>query len=298
MRRAYFKMILAMFLAGSSVVTNKVLVENVPVFVASELRFLMATMILVPFLFVYEEVTKVCKKELFILFLQALTGVFLFSICMLYGLKYTTALEGGIITSTLPAVTAVCAFFIIREKPSFKVLIGIGLTMIGLACIQTAGVSQVGRGLAPLIGNGFIFCAVISEALFVLLGKISSKRHSPLVIATFVSAIGSILFLPFAIYELRLFSFRELSLIDFGIIVHHGLFVTVVAFILMYQAVREIPANQAGVLTGVVPLSAATLSFIFLREPFSFGHLVGMILVLLAVCLIAYGKNRKIEHHA
>ncbi|GAE28786.1 hypothetical protein JCM9152_119 [Halalkalibacter hemicellulosilyticusJCM 9152] len=291
-------MILAMFLAGSSVVTNKVLVESVPVFVASELRFVVATVILVPLLFIYEEVTKVCKKELFILFLQALTGVFLFSVCMLYGLKYTTALEGGIITSTLPAVTAICAFFILREKPSLKVLIGIGVTVIGLACIQTAGVSQVGGGVAPLIGNGLIFFAVISEALFVLLGKVSAKKHSPLVMTTFVSAIGAILFLPFAIYELRLFSFRDLSLLNIGIVVHHGLFVTVVAFILMYQAVKEIPANKAGVLTGVVPLSAALLSFTFLREPFSFGHLVGMVFVLLAICLISYGQERKIEHHS
>ncbi|WP_197276369.1 DMT family transporter [Bacillus sp. JCM 19034] len=146
MKSNYIKMFLAMLIVGSSVVSNKMLVEHVPVFIASELRFAIATIILISLLCKYEGIPKVRAKELLILFLQALTGVFLFSVCMLYGLKHTTALEGGIITSTLPAVMAILAFIVLKERPSLKVLIGIGLTMIGLTFIQTTGSTIVSGG--------------------------------------------------------------------------------------------------------------------------------------------------------
>ena len=102
---ASVKVILAMIIVGSSVVAGKLLAQSFPVFLASELRFLVATIIMVPILIRIEGFPSIQKREMLILFLQGLFGVFLYSIFMLYGLTFTTAIEAGIITSTIPAVT-------------------------------------------------------------------------------------------------------------------------------------------------------------------------------------------------
>ena len=245
-----------MIIVGSSVVAGKLIVQSFPVFLASELRFLVAIIILVPLLIKVEGIPSIHKKDIIFLFLQALSGVFLFNIFMLYGLTKTTAIEGGIITSTLPAVTGVLSFFILKEKLTTNVVIGILLAVLGMVIINVYGVlSNIGNGSSSLFGNFFIFGAVISEALFIIFGKFVAQRVSPLAISTIVSFFGAILFFPFALFECNQFEFKEVSITEWGLILYLGLVVTVLAFILMHQGVSKVSASIAGILTNFIPQS-------------------------------------------
>ncbi|SDZ18912.1 Permease of the drug/metabolite transporter (DMT) superfamily [Evansella caseinilytica] len=285
---AYVKIVLAMSIAGSSVVAGKLLVASFPVFMAAELRFLLAALILTPLLLKLEGFPSLNKREVVILLLQALSGVFLFSIFMLYGLKYTTAVEGGIITSSLPAVVAVLACFTLGEKLSRYTIAGIVLTILGTQVIHLTGtLSEVERGAAPVIGNLFIVGAVIGEAVFIILGKSTANRLSPLAVSTVVSIFGAVLFSPFAIREALTFSFIEVPLQAWLLIGYSGIVVTVIAFILMYQGLKQVPASKAGVLTGALPISTVLLSAMFLKEGISLFHLLGIAAVLTAIYLIS-----------
>lgn len=129
---AYLQLTLAMIIVGSSVVVGKLIVVSVPVFLASGLRFGIASIVLVPLLIKLEGIPSLCRKDLFILFLQALTGVFGFSICLLYGLKFTGAAESGIITSTTPAVIGLISFIFLKEKLGRNNILGIVLAVLGI----------------------------------------------------------------------------------------------------------------------------------------------------------------------
>ncbi|WP_025025626.1 DMT family transporter [Caldalkalibacillus mannanilyticus] len=296
---ASFKIILAMTIVGSSVVAGKLLVQSFPVFLASELRFLLAVLILLPLLLYREGFPTLTKKEVVILFLQSATGVFLFSLCMLYGLKYTTATEGGILTSTLPAVVAVIAFFILKERVSKYAMIGILLAVLGTTAVNISGIFAIDqRGAAPLLGNMLILGAVISEALFIILGKSISKKITPLAISTLVSLFGVILFLPLALYEAISFDFDQMTFLDWGLILYFGIVVTVVAFVLMYQGLEQVPASTAGVLTGFLPISSVVLSSLFLKEQILWTHLVGMAFVLLAIYLVSKTESISVTKNA
>lgn len=282
------KIMLSMMIVGSSVVAGKLIVQSFPVFLASELRFLIASIILIPLLIKREGIPSIRKGDLFVLFLQALCGVFLFSIFMLYGLKLTTAIEGGIITSTIPAVVAVLAYLLLKEKLTKPVCFGIFLAVLGTLAIHISGsFSTVERGSAPLLGNLLIFGAVIGEALFIILGKYVGKRVSPLAISTVVSVFGVFLFLPYSMYEASQFHFKTISMAEWGLVFYFGIVVTVIAFILMYQGISKVPASTAGVLTGIVPISSVTLSVIILDEDISFFHLIGIGSILTAIYLIS-----------
>lgn len=234
--RAYLELSLAMVIVGSSVVVGKLVVATFPVFLASALRFAIASLILVPLLWQRESISLILTRhDWSILFLQAFTGVFLFSIFLLYGLKFTNAAEAGIITSTTPAVVGIISFLFLKEHLSTPKVLGIGFAVGGVLLINVLGTTlDITRGLLPLLGNILVFGAVIGEALFTIFRKAASNNVSPLRMATVVSVIGLLLFLPLAVYEAVAFDFTAVSWVEWLPILYYGIIVTVVGFILWF----------------------------------------------------------------
>ncbi|WP_113754643.1 DMT family transporter [Priestia endophytica] len=289
---AYIQISLAMMIVGSSVVAGKLIISSFPVFLASELRFIVASLILVPLLLWKEKRFPRIERSVFgILFLQALTGVFLFNIFMLYGLKFTTAVEAGIITSTLPAVIGVIAVLFLKEKLSRTKVIGIVLAVIGVSLMSI--LSGGGGNVSSLFGNSLIVGSVLTEALFITLGKAISQgkaishKVTPLTISTIMSVFGLILFLPFSIYEGMSFSFSTVDMVDWMNILYFGVVVTVLAFLLMYQGLTKVSASSAGVLTSILPLSTVLISFLILKEEILISHLLGMLFVIAAIFILS-----------
>ncbi|MDL4839436.1 DMT family transporter [Aquibacillus rhizosphaerae] len=295
---AYLKVIAAMVIVGSSVVTGKILIQTMPIFLASELRFLVASLILVPLLIFKEGIPSLNKKDIVILFFQSFTGVFLFSIFMLYGLKFTTAMEAGLVTSTLPAMVALLAYFITKEKLTRNKIVGILTAILGVIILNISGVvHEMQVGNLKILGNLLVLGAVMGEALFIILGKSISKKISPLAITTGVSIIGVLLFLPMAIYDIIRANYSFGYVHDWLLISYFGIIVTVLAFLLMYQGIAILPATTVGILTSVLPLSTVILSFFFLREPFHYYHLIGFCLIFIAIYFTSREEKLQVKQN-
>ena len=292
--RAYLELAGAMVLVGSSVVVGKLIAESLPVFLVGFLSSAISAAILVPVLLRREGgLPAVSGRDLLILFLQALTGIFLFRVLLLWGLLFTTAAEGGVITSTTPAVVGLISFFFLKEKLGPRVIVGIGLSVFGIVALNVLG-SDTGtvRGPAPLLGNLLVFGAVISEALFTIFGKVASERVTPLATAASASVLSLALFLPLGLYQAVGFDFSSVGLSGWVAVLHYGVFVTALGYLLWFyllwfSGLSRVPASTAGPFTGVLPVSAVLLSYAVLGEPFSWAHLVGVTCVLLAILLIA-----------
>ncbi|MFX3632128.1 MAG: DMT family transporter [Candidatus Pristimantibacillus sp.] len=283
---AYIKIALAMAIVGSSVVVGKLVIASFPIYLASELRFVISTLILLPLLLRQgQRFPRIRPKDLLLLFLQALTGVFLFNVFMLNGLKLTTAIEAGIITSIIPAVVGLVAFLFLREKLSLNKGLGIFLAVLGVLFINLVG--GVAGSNSSMLGNLLIVGAVICETLFITIGKSVTDRVTPLAISTMMSIFGLLLFLPMSIYEATRFDFSAVTAMDWVNILYFGIFVTVIAFLFMYQGLSKVPASTAGVLTSMIPISSIFLSFIILGEEVTWVHLLGVLFILIAIVLIA-----------
>ena len=289
-RTAYIELTLTMVIVGSSVVVGKLIIASFPVFLASALRFGIASIVLVPLLLIREDKNIVIgRQDWFILFLQAFTGVFLFSIFLLYGLKFTSAAEAGIITSTTPAVVGVISFLFLKEKLTLNKVIGIALAVCGVLLINVLGRTLgTGRGTISFFGNMLIFGAVVGEALFTVFRKLSSDKISPLRTATIMSLLGLVLFSPFALYEAVQFDFSSATFLDWMPVFYYGIVVTVIAFILWFQGVTKVSASVAAVFTGIMPVSAVLLSYMILGEAFAWSHLWGGLCVLAGIGFIVH----------
>jgi drug/metabolite transporter (DMT)-like permease len=285
---AYIKMAASMTIVGSFVVVNKIITAKIPVFIASELRLFTGALILLPLLFIREKGFPIIpKRDMGVLFLQAFIGVFLFSIFMLYGLKYTTAIEGGIITSTTPAMAGLISFFFLKERLTRNKIIGILLAVLGTMSVNVFGLlTNAEWTIRSLFGNTLIFGAVIGEAVFFTFGKLVSKEISALLISTMMSIMGTILFLPISIYQSISFDFSKLHIIDWLLILYSGIVVTVIAVLLMNQALTKVSGGTAAVFTSIMPISAVFFSTLFLHESFYWYHIIGLLSVLVGIIII------------
>ena len=206
---------------------------------------------------------------------------------MLNGLSLTSAIEAGIITSTLPACTAALSVFLLKEHFTRNIGLGILMAVFGTVLINVTSISTI--DLPSLACNLLILGAICCESLFIILGKSHSKRVSALTVATMVSCFGAVLFFPFAIAEGRSFAFKEVTFAEWGLVVYFGIIVTVLAFILMQQGLARISATSAGILTSFLPLSSIVfvLSSLFLGEKISFLQCGGFVFILGALYLLS-----------
>lgn len=84
--------------------------------------------------------------------LMALTGVALYYLAFNVALQFTTASQGALVQSSIPAVTAVMAILWLGERVSVRRGIGIALAMAGVLLIVARSAPDAGAR-SPVIGN-------------------------------------------------------------------------------------------------------------------------------------------------
>jgi drug/metabolite transporter (DMT)-like permease len=277
-----------MAIVGSSVVVGKLVVAKVPIFLIGGLRFGLASLILVPLVLIRERgLPALSRSDGGVLLAQAFTGIFAFNVLLLYGLTFTTAAESGIVTSTTPAVAAALAVLLLREPWTSRRAAGIIMAVLGLLALNLEGMTEMGGRGRPLLGNLLVLGAVVGEGLFVVCSRVLAQRLSPLTVAAGISVLGFLMFMPFALWEARRFDLALLSGRDWIAIAYYGVVVTVIAFLLWARGVARVPASTAAVFTGVLPISAVTLSYLVLGEPIRPSHLMGAACVVAGIVLVA-----------
>lgn len=291
----YAQLAAGMAFFGSGTPTSKLVTDAFPVFLASGLRMVIATAILLPFVFKEREKLKQLERKDWMIVLGiAVIGMFLFSAFMLYGMKQVSGVVGSIVMSTTPAVTALGSFFFLRDRLGWRKSVAIGLAVFGVLILNLGSGQSDGSGGNQLLGMLLVFGAVCSEASYTLLGKVASNHISPVTIAGLAAGIAVILFLPFAVYQLPSFDLAQTSFTSWIALVWWGAGVLALGSVLWYRGVAKVSGSTAAGFMGVMPVSALVLSYLLLGESFKWIHLVGFAAVLSGVLLIA---REHAKHH-
>ena len=283
---------LAMVLVGSSVVAGKVMVAELPVFLASALRFGLALCILVPLVRRREGgLPRISRRSWLLMGAQSLCGSFLFTVFLLYGLTHTGPSSAGIVTSTTPACMGLIAWLFLGDRPTIATGAGIVLSVMGVAVINLAGGMSGGQsgvtGDDPALGNLMVLGAVFFESLFLLMRKTVPEPLSPLAVSTIISLFGLLWFLPMGVVEGLTTDLSSVGWVGWLSVVYYGVFVTVAAYLFWFAGITKVPASTAGVFTAIMPVSALVLSVLVLGEPVGWPQLAGCGCVLGGIVLIS-----------
>jgi len=286
--KAYINLTLAMIIVGSSVVAGKIMVEELPVFLGSTMRFVLALAILIPILYLREGgFPRISRRSWMMLGVQSMCGSFLFTVFLLYGLTMTGPASAGIITSTTPACMGIIAWLFLKDRPSRKTATGIVLSVLGVLVINGVQDSGGVSGANPLFGNLLVLGAVVFESLFLLIRKTVPEPLSPLAVSTIISVFGLLWFLPVGAYEAFTVDLTAISLTGWLTVAYYGAFITVLAYLFWFAGITKVPASTAGIFTAVMPVAALVLSALVLAEPIGWPQLSGCGFVLCGIVLIS-----------
>ncbi len=285
-RAAGWYLAAAMAMVGANVALGKFIVAQVPVFAFLLLRALIACAVFVPeYRAHWRAGIALTASEKRNLFLQAFLGIFLFSTCMLFGLRLTSAAAAGVITSTIPAAVALLSWIVLRERLPRAVGVSIALAIAGVAVLNLA--RDNGGAPTSLAGNALVLGAVFFEASYVILSKRLTTTLSAMRISAFANAYAAIVVLPFGLWELGQVQWRAMGPGLWLAIVWYALAASVFSFWCWMKGIAHLPANRAGVFTAVLPVVAAITAVVGLGEALSAAHIVAFGCVAIGIWIAA-----------
>ena len=295
-KTAYVQMTVAMLLIGSLFVVSKVIVQTVPVFVASFLRQFLAFLALAAWLYAQKSpMPTIERRDWGVLLIQGVVGIFLFSIFALYGLKFTQAIDANIITSTTPLSMMLIAVLLLGERLTARRVGALTLALLGTLAINVLGTHESGARQSVWLGNTLVVLAVLAEGVFFGFGKLLRSPISSAWLSLILTAIGSALFLPFALYSVATAELTQVPWTTWLLVLYSGVALTAFGVVLMNRGLKQVPASSASIFTALMPVSGVILSVIFLREPFHWYHTLGMALVCAAMALVMSEKKTPVE---
>ncbi|MEP6722708.1 MAG: DMT family transporter [Variovorax sp.] len=293
---AYGCLALSMSLVGGYVALSKPLVAAFPVLLLAWLRFGIAALAMPHWLKRPADEPAMTPRTRSLVFLESFLGNFMFSVCMLFGVSMTSAVSAGVVMASIPAVVAVMSWLFLRERITLRIAMAIGCAALGIGLLALvpahAAAPGTQRVAMPWLGNLLVFCAVLCEAAYAVIGKSLTGRLGPKRISSLINLWGFVLSTPFGIWFALQF--------DFGA-VHGGIWLLLVVYAmaasiwtvwLWMTGLRHVPAAQAGVFTVMLPVSAALVGVLVLGEPLSSTQVLAFSLALLGVVLATWPARR------
>ncbi len=286
-----FALALAMTFVGINVGIGKTMVAVMPVAAFALWRFVIAIIALAP-RYRPSAMRRVTRSQWGHLFVQTFFGTFLFTLLMLSGVRMTTASAAGVITATLPACVALLSWAVLREHPSRRTLVSVGLAIAGVALLNLSrgdphGASASGAGNSVWLGNALVLGAVVCEAIYVIVSKRLAAELSAIDICAYTHLIGGALMLPLGVVGLMAVDYASLTPGHWALILWYGLAASVFSFFLWMRGIRHVSAQLAGVFTAMVPVAATAYGVIFLDERLTVSQGAALALTVAGIVLAA-----------
>jgi drug/metabolite transporter (DMT)-like permease len=283
----YLKLFLTAVFWGGTFIAGRILAQEVQPWSGSFLRFLVASVCMIPLVWHFEgRLQPLRKKQLLLVFLSGMTGVFLYNVFFLTGLQTMMASRASVIVASNPVFISLFAALLFRgERLTLVKIIGIVISVSGAVYVISRGnpadILQGGLGRGEML----IFGCVLSWVSYSLIGKIVMKDVQPVSAVTYACLFGAAALLPPALFEGMAGSLGNYSMPAWLSIVYLGFFGTCLGFVWYYEGIKQIGPSKSAVFINFVPISAVIMSFFLLGETIDASLLIGAALVLSGIYL-------------
>ena len=276
---------LVTFLWSSSYVLVKVGLTEVSPLTLVTLRYIVASIVLLPIAIVRGETAALREKgNLMKLLFLGLTGYTVAQGLQCVGLFYLPAVSVTFILNFTPVIVLAMGVVALGERPTRLQLAGMLLVLAGAYLYFNAPLSS-NRPLGVLItlvsGLGWASYLVAGRLLFV------KGEMRPLGLTSFSMGLGTLVLAAASI------SFEGLPPVppsSWAIIIWLGVVNTAVAFFLWNHALQRLEAFEISVLQNTMLVQIAVLAWIFLGESLTVAKLVPMAMVFVGALVVQLRK--------
>lgn len=272
------------FLWSTSFVIIKFGLKEIPPLVFAGLRYSIAFVVLLPFLFTNknkEVVKNLTRKDWLNL---TLLGILFYAFTQgtqFIGLSLLPAVTVSLWLNFTPLIVAVLAIFLIKEIPTVLQRFGVVLFIAGILTYFY----PVNLSSNQSTGLIVMTVGVFANAVSAVLGRsVNKKSHlTPVVITVISMGIGSVILLTVGILlqGLPTITTKNIFYLLWLAVVN-----TALAFTIWNYTLRTLTAMESSIINGTMLIQIAVLAWIFLGEDIFFKEIIGMLIAAIGAVLV------------
>ncbi len=279
--------VLAAFIWSGNFIVARAVNKEIPPVSLNFYRWLVASIIIFPFaLKKIRAEWRVVKQSWHYLFWISLTGIALFNTFVYIGAHYTSAINLALIgTTSSPIMSVLFARIFLKEKVGWMKMAGMIVCIIGVLFLLSKGSFQNLVHLKFSEGDLWVLLAAFCFAVYNTMVKKKPAGISPVNFLFVIFSFGTLLVLPFFIWELNQLPAVEWNGKLIGSILYLGIAASVICFLIWNIAIGKLGAGRTALFGNLIPIFSSLEAVIILHEQFSRVHIVSMALVFAGILL-------------
>lgn len=221
-------------------------------------------------------------------------GLSLFNAFFYIAAHSTTAVNLGIIQSTMPGMILLGSFMYFGDRINRLQFSGLLLTLLGVIVIVTQGSLEKLMQLTFNHGDLLMIFACSFYAMYTV-GLKSRPKISGMVMLAYFSVAAFLMTIPLMIFESLIYGTLMPGVKGFAIVFYIAIVPSFLSQIFFMRGVDLIGPGSAGLYANLVPIFSAIMAVLLLSEEFAFFHLTAMLLVFGGIGLFEYQRRRKVN---
>ena len=277
--RPYLLTAVAPLCWGGNIVLARGVADIIPPVSFAFWRWTIAFVILLPFTWrtARQDWSRVVKSWK-IMSVLSILGISFFNTLLYTAVHTTTAINGAMIQTAMPAVIILATLLMYKEKVTRLQLLGVAICIFGAFIVILRGRWDTLLGMSFAPGDMLMIGAVILYALYSALLRQRPAIH-PLSFLIYTFGLGIVFLLPLYVWELAGSATMILTPHVILSIFYVALFPSIVAYFCWNRGVEVLGANRTGLLINLIPVFASILAILFLGETLQAFHIIGMALI-------------------
>lgn len=296
----YLALFIVNLIWGATPVVAKLALHEFPFVTLAFLRFFLAFLLLLPFLFTSKASLKINQADLPKIVSLGLLIVTFHIFFFFAGIQKTTAIDSSVLSLIAPILSVMAGWWFLKEKIYWINLLGIILGLLGTIVIVGLPLLLVGSLTGEvLVGNTMIILSSVSFVGGAILSRFLLARYSALLLVASSFLVGALSFLPIAVIEY----FQNpgwvngVTLLGWFGLVYLTLLSSISAYFLFTWALSKIGVVKADLVQYIQPVVAASLAIPILGERISYSFIVGTCMIILGVYWGTLGRSEHHHHH-
>lgn len=272
--------------------------DGIPPYTLGFLRFMIAALLILPFIYKHIAINKSDFSKIFIL---AAIGITLHIALYFIGLQLTSSINVPVLSAIMPILLILGSVLYLKEKLKKRFIFGAGLSVLGIVIIIIEPLLVTGPdGSIP--GNILILLSVICGVIYTLLLKKYALPYPALTIVFWTFFLGGLLFVPLFISDLILLqpfaSFDGKAVVGIGF---GAIFSSAIAYFLYTFGLKYLTASEAGIFIYLEPIVTVMIAVPLLQETVELTYIIGSLIVFAGLFIAEvhrHPRHHHLQHHA
>lgn len=225
------------------------------------------------------------KKDFLGIMAVGIAGLGVFQTLFPIGIDETSTPLGGILMATMPIQVVIISLLFRLEKPTWKAIAGILLTIVGLAIITIAAGESSSHEDTTIRGILFVVLAELGYGINTTFLRPYMRRYPPLQVTGLAMATSVIMYELVYLSEMRALDFTTLPPVAWLTTIYSGLIAFLLANVMWNLSVKRIGSTQVAVYGNLPPVVVLILSALIFQDLLNIVQMLGSLIILTGVIL-------------